>query len=116
MTSGLSIRTIARDPRWDADLERLLYDAYVPPGFTDAARARSVFNADAIHARGTTLGAFDAAGRLLGTVTLVRGESEASRLARADEIEVHLLAVCEGARGRGIGEALVSSLLRLPDA
>lgn len=110
------IQPLVRSQRYDAELERLLHDAYVPPGFTDASRATALFRADAVHARGVTFGALAPSGSLLGTVTLVRGGESASRIAGADEIEVHLLAVRADARGHGIGEALVSALLRDPVA
>ena len=110
------IQPLVRSPRHDAALEQLLHDAYVPAGFTEAARATALFRADAVHARGFTFGAHDASGTLLGTVTLVPGGGPACRIAAAHELEVHLLAVRADARGRGVGEALVTALLDAPEA
>lgn len=110
------IQPLARSPRHDLELEQLLHDAYVPTGFTEVARATVLFRADAVHARGSTFGACDASGALLGTVTLVPGGRPACRIAGAHELEVHLLAVRADARGRGVGEALVTALLHAPEA
>ncbi len=113
---AFTIQPLARSPRNDTALEQLLHDAYVPAGFTEAARATALFRADAVHARGSTFGAHDASGTLLGTVTLVLGGRAACRLAGAHELEIHLLAVRPVARGRGVGEALVTALLHAPEA
>lgn len=116
MTKEFIVQPLARSPHNDAALEQLLHDAYVTDGFTDATRAATLFHADAVHARGQTLAACDPSGAVLGSVTLVSGDSPASKLAGANEIEVHLLAVRADARGRGIGEALVAALLREAEA
>lgn len=110
------IQPLVRSQRSDAELEQLLHDAYVPPGYTEASRATALFRADAVHARGRTFGAVAPSGSLLGTVTLVSGGGPACRIAGTHEIEVHLLAVRADARGRGVGEALVAALLSDPEA
>jgi len=48
---------------------------------------------------------------LLGTASLLRAGASGSRLAQAGEAELRLIAVDPGARGRGIGEALVLTAL-----
>jgi len=106
------VQSLERSPESDAALEQLLHEAYVSTGFTEPARAADIFRADAVHARGRTFAARDGSGALLGTATLVQGASAASRIAAAGDVELHLLAVRADARGRGIGEALVSALLR----
>ena len=52
-------------------------------------------------------GAAGPADTVLGTLTLLRPGTPASRLARPDEAELRILAVDSAARGRGVGEALV---------
>ncbi|MFO7688949.1 MAG: GNAT family N-acetyltransferase [Cryobacterium sp.] len=47
------------------------------------------------------------AAAVLGTLTLLRPGTPASRLARPDEAELRILAVASAARGHGVGEALV---------
>lgn len=116
MIDDFIIQPLARSPRQDAELEQLLYDAYVPAGFTEATRATTLFRAEAVHTRGFTFGACDLSGALLGTITLVPGGRAACRLAGAQEVELHLLAVRADARGRGVGEALVNALLRAAEA
>lgn len=109
--SEVRISPLARHERYDAALERLLHDAYVPPGFTDATKAAALFGADAVRARGQVFAAFDEQDVLIGTVTLVASSSPARRMAGEGEVEVHLLAVMPAARGRGVGAALVTTLL-----
>jgi ribosomal protein S18 acetylase RimI-like enzyme len=97
-------------PQADAALEALLYETYIAGGFTDAALADSL-RAAALRSRGVVLAARDEVDALLGTVTIVRADSPARRLAVAGEVELHLLGVRPEARGRGIGEALVREAL-----
>jgi ribosomal protein S18 acetylase RimI-like enzyme len=61
-------------------------------------------------ASGALLVAVDAStGELLGTSSLLRAGTPASRLAVGEEAELRLLTVAPGARGRGVGELLVSA-------
>lgn len=61
----------------------------------------------------------DGAGRIVGGVTFVPGGTRWADVARADEAEFRMLVVAPGARGRGIGEALVRACVEraraLPD-
>ena len=61
--------------------------------------------------RAEVLVAVDAAGVLLGTVTIVRPGSEYAEISRDGELEFRMLAVTPEARGRGIGEALTRAVL-----
>jgi predicted N-acetyltransferase YhbS len=97
-------------PQADAALEALLYETYIGGGFTDANLAEAL-RAAAVRSRGLVLAARDEAGALLGTVTLVRADSPARRLAVAGEVELHLLCVRPDARGHGTGQALVRDAL-----
>lgn len=56
--------------------------------------------------------AVDAAGTLLGSVTLVEPGTKYAEMGRDGELEFRMLAVAEGARGRGVGEALTRTVLR----
>ncbi|PRX48274.1 acetyltransferase (GNAT) family protein [Prauserella shujinwangii] len=55
--------------------------------------------------------AVDGTGTLLGTVTVTRAGTPYAELARDDELEFRMLAVAGHARGRGVGEALVTAVL-----
>ena len=55
--------------------------------------------------------AVDGDDRMLGTVTMARSGSEFAEIARSDELEFRMLAVDPDARGRGIGSALIQSVL-----
>jgi len=55
--------------------------------------------------------AIDAAGNVLGTVTIVGPGSEYAEISRDGELEFRMLAVTPKARGRGVGEALTRAVL-----
>ncbi|MEU5261323.1 GNAT family N-acetyltransferase [Amycolatopsis sp. NPDC021455] len=55
--------------------------------------------------------AVDETGEVLGTVTVVRPESDYAEVSRPGELEFRMLAVAPSARGRGIGEALTRAVL-----
>ncbi|MEV6641177.1 GNAT family N-acetyltransferase [Amycolatopsis sp. NPDC051371] len=55
--------------------------------------------------------AVDAAGDVLGTVTVVRPGSPYAEISRPGELEFRMLAVAPSARGRGVGEALTRAVL-----
>jgi ribosomal protein S18 acetylase RimI-like enzyme len=107
----LRIEPITDSPDADAALEALLYESYVGGGFTEPDRADTMLRAVAVRSRGVVLVAHDHTGVALGTVTLVNPSSPASRLATADEAELHLLCVRPNSRRRGIGRALVEEAL-----
>jgi ribosomal protein S18 acetylase RimI-like enzyme len=107
---AVRVEPLDDSPRADAALEALLYESYIEGGFTDADLADSL-RAAAVRSRGVVLAARDQNDALLGTVTLVRADSPARRLATAGEVELHLLCVKPEARGRGTGEALVRDAL-----
>jgi ribosomal protein S18 acetylase RimI-like enzyme len=109
--STVAISVLEPSPAADAALEGLLTEAYVGGGFTGPDVAATMFRAEAVRARGVVLGARDEQGTLLGTVTLVRGGSAASRLAPRGDAELHLLGVRGEARSRGIGRALIERVM-----
>jgi ribosomal protein S18 acetylase RimI-like enzyme len=55
--------------------------------------------------------AVDGTGEVLGTVTVVRPESDYAEVSRPGELEFRMLAVAPSARGRGIGDALTTAVL-----
>ena len=55
--------------------------------------------------------AVDAAGEVLGTVTVVHPGSAYAEISRPGELEFRMLAVAPPARGRGIGELLTTAVL-----
>jgi ribosomal protein S18 acetylase RimI-like enzyme len=107
----IHVEPLDDSPQAGAALEALLHETYVRGGFTDASLAHTLLAA-AVRSRGEVLAALDETGTLLGTVTLVRHGSPATRLATPEEVELHLLCVRPDARRRGIGEALVLDALR----
>ncbi|QUH04606.1 GNAT family N-acetyltransferase [Saccharopolyspora erythraea] len=50
-------------------------------------------------------------GRVLGSVTLARGEGDYANIARRGEMEFRMLAVAPEASGRGVGRALVRAVV-----
>jgi GNAT superfamily N-acetyltransferase len=91
----------------DRALEALLYECYVPAGFTAPDVAQKLFTAEAVRARGELFVAvLDA--RLVGVIICVLASSASRRLALDSEAELHLLGVAADARGHGVGAALVA--------
>lgn len=107
----IRIEPMAASPDADAALEALLHESYVGGGFTEPDLADTMLRAEAVRSRGVVLVAHDAAGVMLGTVTLVSFDSPARRLAAPDEAELHLLCVRPDMRRHGVGRALVQEAL-----
>lgn len=95
----------------DGELTRLLTEVYVHGGFTNADVAVSAFAATTVRARGQLFWAKGSTGELLGLVVLVPPTSPARRLASNDEAELHLLAVDPRMRRKGLGSALIETLV-----
>jgi ribosomal protein S18 acetylase RimI-like enzyme len=96
----------------DQEISGLLTAVYVGGGFTDPKTADTLFGAAAVRARGKMIGARDKiSGELAGIVIVVPPHSPASRFAGANETEMHLLAVKEEFRSRGLGMQLVSAAI-----
>ena len=101
----------ARDrPVSDADLERLLREAYVGGGFTAAERAAEIFAAPAVRARGELLCAWvPGSARPAGMVVLVLPSG--GRAKRGGEAQIELLATAPAHRRAGAGRALVRAAM-----
>ena len=78
----------------DSELSELLKEVYVSEGYTDVEHAEVIFDAAAIRSRGNIITASSVVTqRLAGLVIMVLPSSDARKLAKEDEVEVHLLAV-----------------------
>jgi GNAT superfamily N-acetyltransferase len=108
---GIELR-LARPDEHDA-VGRLTREVYVGDGYLhpSADYARELGDA-ASRAAGGELWVAVADGRLVGTVTFCPAGSPYREVARDGEGEFRMLAVAPDARGRGVGQALVSLMLR----
>jgi ribosomal protein S18 acetylase RimI-like enzyme len=97
----------------DDAIHRLLWSCYVDGEFTAPDVASAIFAPDAVRARGTMLVALRVGPVRTadGMVIVVPPTSPARRIARLDEIEMHLLAVDPQQRGHGLGRSLVERAL-----
>ena len=94
----------------DPEIGDLLTRVYVEEGYTTRERSATLFAPRAVCSRGQVICArAQAGGALAGIVIVVRPDAPARRMARADETEMHLLAVDPAYRGLGLGRTLVGA-------
>lgn len=96
------------------EVGRLTVEVYVADGHAKAAGTYAAELADAAwRARDAELlVAVDAGGTVLGTITVCLPGSPVADMSHPGELEFRMLAVARDARRRGVGEALVKSVLR----
>jgi ribosomal protein S18 acetylase RimI-like enzyme len=96
----------------DAELAELLKEVYLSEGYVDPEQAETMFEADAIRARGKIITASPISHQsLAGIVIMVPPTSHAKKIAKEDEVEVHLLAVKKDYRNQNLGYRLISELI-----
>lgn len=96
----------------DMELSELLQQVYVGGGFVDADQAISLFDPSAVRQRGVLIGAREIQTSILaGVVIVVSPESPACRLAKNNEVEMHLLGVKPAYRQNGLGSSLIEATI-----
>ncbi|MGH3936967.1 MAG: GNAT family N-acetyltransferase [Pseudonocardiaceae bacterium] len=112
MSDRLTVRP-ARPDELD-QVGRLTFEVYVADGHANPEGSYAAALADAPRrARDAELlVAVDAAGMLLGTITVCLPGSPLRNVSRTGELELRMLAVDLGARRRGVGQALVTAVLK----
>lgn len=91
---------------------RVTVDAYVGAGHVERTEPYAARLADAAHrAENAELWVAVEDDEVLGTVTFVPPGTPYAEVSASDEGEFRMLAVAPGARGRGVGEALVRHCL-----
>jgi len=96
----------------DSELSELLKEVYVGEDYVDEEQAEALFEAAAIRSRGKIITASNVARQsLAGLVIMVPPTSNARKLAKEDEVEIHLLAVKKDYRNNNLGYRLLSELI-----
>lgn len=91
----------------DLEITSLLTRVFVGEGYTDKSDAEKMFAPAELQKRGEIMLARSSAGKLLGVIIFVLPPSPARQVAEAGEAEIHLLAVCNEARGHGVASRLI---------
>jgi ribosomal protein S18 acetylase RimI-like enzyme len=115
MTAGVSDCLIVRPARPDEleEVGRLTLEAYLADGMVNPAGsyAAQLANAARRAREAELLVAVDPEGMLLGTITVCLPGSPLGELSVPGELELRMLGVAPRARRRGVGEALVRTVL-----
>jgi ribosomal protein S18 acetylase RimI-like enzyme len=95
------------------EIDRLVVEVYVDDGFVAAGDSYAAKLADARSRlrEAELLVAVDPEDTIVGTVTIAPPGSPWVNVATPDELEFRMLAVSSAARGQGVGEALVRTVL-----
>ena len=107
MTADLVIR-VASDDEGDA-VGVLTERVYRDGGFVGDDYAAELRDGES-RVRDATVVVAELDGRLVGTVTIALPGTRYSEIARADELEVRMLAVADDVRRRGIADALMDAV------
>ena len=98
----------------DSEIKALLNHVYVEGGFATEHEAESIFAPKSERLRGDILIARSKSNRdLAGMVILVPPESDARKMAKDNDVEMHLLGVDEKYRGTGLGATLIDRVIQV---
>lgn len=96
----------------DTELSKLLHEVYVEGGYCTPEEAKTIFAPSAVKQRGHMFSARHTENNeLAGFVIVVPFDSPASKMAKENECEMHLLGVSQIYRKKGLGDKLVKSTL-----
>jgi len=96
----------------DKELSSLLNEVYVKGGYCTPEEAENIFAPQSVKQRGVLFSARENKTSLLaGFVIVVPFDSPASKMAKENECEMHLLGVAEAHRGNNLGNKLIQCTL-----
>ena len=111
---SISIETYKFGGKWDEEIPKILFKAFVDGGYSSHEHALKTFSIEKLTRRGTPIVAVDRKGQKIhGFVMLVDSSSPDSQIADSNESEVHLFAVDPVYRRQGIGSSLLRKCFSL---
>lgn len=112
---AITVRTAASEQDWEQGLA-VLFAVYVNEWHNPPDRAQRTYRREVLEPEGAFLVAVDGHGRVCGATLFLHAGSTFHQVALPGEREFRFLAVRSDARGNGVGDALVLTVIARSEA